>query len=103
MNCGCFFRNSSSSLVKQWAKICSALSRGFTKRYYDSYLGNASGNLLGSWVRAHLETATPLGGSPEFIPVSITIGLIDGAEVAKAAFGPELAATFEATLALAAG
>ena len=52
---------------------------------------------------AHLDTATRLGRSPELIPVSVTVGLIDGAEVAKAAFGPELAATFEATLALAAG
>jgi hypothetical protein len=40
---------------------------------------------------------------PKFIPVTIAAGFIKCAEVTQAGFGPELAATFEPALLLAAG
>jgi Transposase, Mutator family len=42
-------------------------------------------------------------GSPKLVPVAVTAGLIESAEIAKALSGPELSTPFEAALLLAAG
>ena len=40
--------------------------------------------------------------APKLVPVAVAAGFVERAQVAKAFFGPELAAAFEAALLLAA-